>query len=321
MAKHKKQKITLKDLQEEILLEKLPPFNNTLQLLERYLMRFEPKDKEKHIELFNLAKLYMDVVTSFSIAVEIARRSIRHRSMKQMEILIKKFVQNFFRLNKYEKQVDLAYKNMSRDKLPDNWQISANAGVKFGRETGYSAFLVASNFTTGIQTWCTRAQKDVGINPRKYGSLEIAPKLNPDIIKWMLRTNEFIKRYFPNERDWQWGQIGLDFKSIIYKIFWEFTNNEKAYWDEAVSKGESSKQQLKLSKSVRAFEFLLKDQKLTDTESNMLEALGSDTLKGPELLKKAGYDNSSHYRAILSNLVKRYIIGRNQNGYFALSAP
>ncbi|MHC4478879.1 MAG: hypothetical protein ACYTEL_24890 [Planctomycetota bacterium] len=57
--------------------------------------------------------------------------------------------------------------------------------------------------------------------------------------------------------------------------------------------------------------------KLTDTESNILEALGGDALHGPELLSEAGYGNSSHYRAILSNLVKREILGKNERGYYA----
>jgi hypothetical protein len=53
----------------------------------------------------------------------------------------------------------------------------------------------------------------------------------------------------------------------------------------------------------------------TDTENNILEALGNGTMHGPDLLKKAGYDNSSHYRTILSNLVKRKIFDRNARGY------
>jgi len=57
---------------------------------------------------------------------------------------------------------------------------------------------------------------------------------------------------------------------------------------------------------------------LTDTESYIIEALGNETLKGPDLLKKAGYGNSSHYRQILSNLVKRKILGRNASGYYAI---
>ncbi len=61
----------------------------------------------------------------------------------------------------------------------------------------------------------------------------------------------------------------------------------------------------------------IKPSQLTDTENNILEALGKDTLRGPELLKKTGYDYSSHYRSILSNLVKRQILGRNSNGYYA----
>lgn len=47
---------------------------------------------------------------------------------------------------------------------------------------------------------------------------------------------------------------------------------------------------------------------LTDTEQNILEALGKDTLKGEPLLKKAGYNYSSHYKTILSGLVKRRIL-------------
>jgi hypothetical protein len=58
------------------------------------------------------------------------------------------------------------------------------------------------------------------------------------------------------------------------------------------------------------------EQRFTDTEENILEALGSNTLHGPDLLKRAGYDNSSHYRSILSNLVKRKILDRNSQGYY-----
>ena len=54
-----------------------------------------------------------------------------------------------------------------------------------------------------------------------------------------------------------------------------------------------------------------------DEEKYILEALGSDTLHGPELFNKAGYDNSSHYRGIVSNLVKRKILGKNEQGYYA----
>ena len=54
----------------------------------------------------------------------------------------------------------------------------------------------------------------------------------------------------------------------------------------------------------------------TDTEENILKALGDEHMTGPALLKKAGYDYSSHYRAILSQLVKRDILGNDHSGYF-----
>ncbi len=58
------------------------------------------------------------------------------------------------------------------------------------------------------------------------------------------------------------------------------------------------------------------EHELTDTEQNILTALGGDTLSGPDLLKRAGYDYSSHYRQILSNLRKRRILGRSAQGYY-----
>ncbi len=54
---------------------------------------------------------------------------------------------------------------------------------------------------------------------------------------------------------------------------------------------------------------------LTDTERNLLEALGGKTLRGEELLNTAGYDYSSHGRNILSNLVKREILDPTRYGY------
>jgi hypothetical protein len=56
--------------------------------------------------------------------------------------------------------------------------------------------------------------------------------------------------------------------------------------------------------------------RFTDTEENIVEALGNEHMTGPVLLKKAGYDYSSHYRQILSNLVKRGILGNDDTGYF-----
>jgi len=60
---------------------------------------------------------------------------------------------------------------------------------------------------------------------------------------------------------------------------------------------------------------------LTDTEDIILEALGKEILIGVKLLKKAGYDaSSSHYRGILSNLVKRGILNKKPGGgYFKAS--
>ncbi|MCF7956446.1 MAG: hypothetical protein K9M75_11640, partial [Phycisphaerae bacterium] len=55
---------------------------------------------------------------------------------------------------------------------------------------------------------------------------------------------------------------------------------------------------------------------LTDTERNILDALNDKTIRGRNLLKKAGYDYSSHYRGTLSNLIKRGILANHGKGYF-----
>jgi hypothetical protein len=57
-------------------------------------------------------------------------------------------------------------------------------------------------------------------------------------------------------------------------------------------------------------------ESLTDTERYTLEALGTQCLIGEEIAKKAGYDHSSGYRAMLSNLWKRLILEKNGQGYF-----
>jgi hypothetical protein len=62
---------------------------------------------------------------------------------------------------------------------------------------------------------------------------------------------------------------------------------------------------IKTNISVRKAISLQNRVNFTDTEENILEALGNGTMKAKALLAKAGYDESSHYRGILSGLVKR----------------
>lgn len=55
---------------------------------------------------------------------------------------------------------------------------------------------------------------------------------------------------------------------------------------------------------------------LTDTEKNIIEALGDKHMRGPQLLKRAGYEYSGSFRGILSQLVKRGILKHDKTGYF-----
>lgn len=55
---------------------------------------------------------------------------------------------------------------------------------------------------------------------------------------------------------------------------------------------------------------------LTDTEDNILEALGENILTGEKLSIKAGYPYNSNFKSTLASLRKRGILGNNAPGYF-----
>lgn len=57
------------------------------------------------------------------------------------------------------------------------------------------------------------------------------------------------------------------------------------------------------------------DTKLTETERNILEALGEGKLKGEQLAKKAGYPCNSNFKNTLSSLVKRGLLMNDRPGY------
>lgn len=57
------------------------------------------------------------------------------------------------------------------------------------------------------------------------------------------------------------------------------------------------------------------EAKLTDTERNILEALGDGTLNGEPLAQKAGYPCNSNFKNTLSSLVKRGMLVNDRPGY------
>ena len=60
--------------------------------------------------------------------------------------------------------------------------------------------------------------------------------------------------------------------------------------------------------------------KLSDTEANVIEALGQDTMTGEVLAEKAGYPFNSNFKSTLSSLRKRGILGNASPGYFVAEA-
>jgi hypothetical protein len=55
---------------------------------------------------------------------------------------------------------------------------------------------------------------------------------------------------------------------------------------------------------------------LNDTDKNILEALGKDTMKGELLAGKAGYPYNSNFKSTLSSLKKRHLLDNHGRGYF-----
>jgi hypothetical protein len=55
---------------------------------------------------------------------------------------------------------------------------------------------------------------------------------------------------------------------------------------------------------------------LTDTESNIIEALSTNVMTGEELAVRAGYPYNSNFKSTLSSLRKRGILGNKAPGYF-----
>jgi hypothetical protein len=55
---------------------------------------------------------------------------------------------------------------------------------------------------------------------------------------------------------------------------------------------------------------------LNTIESNIIEALGTDTLTFEQLAAKAGYEVSGYFRRTVSSLSKRGILGNKRPGYY-----
>lgn len=57
-------------------------------------------------------------------------------------------------------------------------------------------------------------------------------------------------------------------------------------------------------------------QVFNEMETNLLEALGDETMHAEALAKKAGYPNNSNFRTACANLVRRQLFGKSRQGYY-----
>jgi hypothetical protein len=140
---------------------------------------------------------------------------------------------------------------------------------------------------------------------------EPANKTDPFFIKWKKKAMYRIKQQFTRP-EWSASEIIRDSEIIRAKLDHEYCEAFKL-WESERQQDNGNEQEVG-TESNRGNNISL-SIKLTDTESNLLEALGEEIMTGPELLKKAGYDYSSNFRSILSNLFKRGILEKTGNGY------
>jgi hypothetical protein len=188
-----------------------------------------------------------------------------------------------------------------------------NPDIKFGPDAGWCAWNVAYKFSHRILS-AVLVARTMALGVQFHNQFDYLVIDDPSVGKWV---NAFIEelgtRTLPRSAEWPVWQINRDAESVRNQLEVEIELVRIGLSD----RRKAVQQAAKKEKSQPANKITLN---LTDTESNILEALGDSTLHGPALLEKAGYDNSSHYRAILSGLVKRNILDRNACGYHRKSA-
>lgn len=65
----------------------------------------------------------------------------------------------------------------------------------------------------------------------------------------------------------------------------------------------------------RLFSSLHAEDRLTDREQDILDALGDEKMTGEELAKASGYEYDGHFKSLLSSLVKRGLLLNDHPGY------
>jgi hypothetical protein len=204
----------------------------------------------------------------------------------------------------------ITYKAQSIEELCPNWPQRADVKASVLTSAGISYLEAAFSFVREIgrdmigilqnaYVEHTKGPHVIRLNPLIF--LEKTPEVNdleinpvPDqIIKtWYDDILVGVRNYFP-ENQFRKQMLEAEFNQTYRQLEHEWND-----WN------------------IKTGGAIEEAAELTDTESNIIEALGTETLRGAALLKEAGYDNSSHYRSILSNLRKRGVLGHGEKGYF-----
>ena len=208
--------------------------------------------------------------------------------------VINGFVETFICFQKLmEILTDLIYKDKDFYQiLYENWPM--NPGLFFSDSVGHSALEVAIDYSTDLflsldsiffETVCKETTATSWDEAWEIiNSLIVTPKLDPMIIKWQTAVSNELKRWCPEiEVENSSKVICRDSRVILVKLEAEYWNVKERWKKSGIITHETNKKELHL----------------TDTKSNLLEALEDDTMFGHAICKKADYTYNSHMRQIL----------------------
>jgi hypothetical protein len=277
------------------------PHSRPLEWLQKMADSTKVVDKKYDENLAIVCEGYYKFASSFDYA---ARASVCWKSLRD-NIHAPTWIVSFtisalnslntiqgFDANKFDSATKIIYKNYITD--------PSLVGVRFGDTVAYSPFQAVCSFCRHFEHLILHQLQKHGIELKDVECFQVYPVVDEELVKFAREVMRVSNYSVPKETGI--NRIKQDIDLLLYKMYSQLCNVYLFY----------------SKKHPNHLLHMDYSSELTDTESIIIEALGPNVLRGPELLKEAGYDNSSHYRSILSNLVKRNVIGRNSGGYYAL---
>jgi hypothetical protein len=235
------------------------------------------------------------VMGAFSIAVLYACAS--RTSPERRNLDSGQFLSTYIRLVENLKRADKLLQISPN--LLDKWPQAPN--TMLGPNAGSSALHVAYKFSQRVKNAVTIARAfTFGVHGENF--FDVIVPYDERVRAWLdAAIGELQARALPPLEDWPIWQLNRDVASLMYQLL-----AEKKKEAEQPASGHAKAEQ-----NDRPI--------LSDTEQNILEALGTETMTGEVLAKRAGYPYNSNFKNTLSSLRKRGILGNKSPGYFVES--